>query len=101
MRPRRHGEPRAHDRSRNPGRTAPTTAIQSLLAVQMIGAQRAAMTYLRRAILLGQPVEAVDHQLNRAIRLMRMFTEPPSGRMSESRQPPAASPRALRWRRTR
>ena len=52
----------------------PTTATEALLAA-MIGAQRAAMAYLHRALLPGQESEAVDRNVNRAVRLMRVFTE--------------------------
>jgi len=53
----------------------PATATEALLAAQMVGAQRAAMTYLHRALMPEQESEAVDRNVTRAVRLMRVFTE--------------------------
>jgi hypothetical protein len=50
----------------------PTTATESLLAAQMIGAQRLAMKFMARAVLPGQPFEGVDANVLRATRLMRL-----------------------------
>ena len=36
------------------------TATEALLAAQMVGAQRAAMTYLHRALMPDQESEAID-----------------------------------------
>ncbi len=46
-----------------------------MLAVQMIGAQRAAMTFLERATLPGQTSDGIDANVLRATRLMRLFNE--------------------------
>jgi hypothetical protein len=53
----------------------PTTATEAMLAVQMIGAQKAAMEFLRRSLFTGQEVEMVDRHVTRAVKLMRVFTE--------------------------
>lgn len=53
----------------------PTTATEALLAAQMVGAQRIAMAFLHRAMLNGQTVDGVDRNINRAVRLMRIFSE--------------------------
>jgi hypothetical protein len=57
------------------GELKPATATEALLAAQMVGAQRAAMAFLCRALAAGQQVEVVDRNVNRAVRLMRLFTE--------------------------
>ena len=53
----------------------PTNATEAMLAAQMIGTQRAAMRFLKRALLTGQTFEGVDANVLRATRLMRLFTE--------------------------
>jgi hypothetical protein len=53
----------------------PASATEALLAAQMVGAQRAAMVYLHRALMPEQESEAVDRNVTRAVRLMRVFTE--------------------------
>jgi hypothetical protein len=57
------------------GELEPETAAEALLAAQMIGAQSAAMEFLKRALAAEQTVEGVDRNVNRAARLMRVFTE--------------------------
>lgn len=54
---------------------APQNATEAMLAVQMIGAHDAALMFLRRATTPGQSTEAIDGQVLRAIRLMRVFNE--------------------------
>lgn len=53
----------------------PATATEALLAAQMVGAQRLAMTFLVGATLDGQTVDGVDRNVLRATRLMRIFNE--------------------------
>jgi hypothetical protein len=53
----------------------PKIATEALLAAQMVGAQRAAMNFLHRALTDGQQVEIVDRNVNRAAKLMRLFNE--------------------------
>ena len=53
----------------------PTTAMEAMLAAQMIGAQRVAMTFLSSSLIPGQTAEAVDAHILRATRLMRLFNE--------------------------
>jgi hypothetical protein len=53
----------------------PATATEAMLAAQMVGTQRLAMTFLSRATLDGQTSQAVDANVLRATRLMRLFTE--------------------------
>jgi hypothetical protein len=55
------------------GELDPRTGTETLLASQMIGAQGAAMEYLRRAGLPNQPTEIVDLNVSRATKLMRVF----------------------------
>jgi hypothetical protein len=43
--------------------------------VQMVGAQRAAMSFLERATREGQTLEGADANISRATRLMRLFNE--------------------------
>jgi len=57
------------------GELEPASATEALLAAQMVGAQRSAMKFLRRALLEDQPSEGVDRNVNRAVRLMRLFNE--------------------------
>jgi len=53
----------------------PTTATEGLLAVQMIGTQRAAMGFLTQAMLADQTFQGRDANVLRATRLMRLFNE--------------------------
>lgn len=53
----------------------PTTATQALLAAQMVGVQRAAMTFLANATKPEDTAEGRDRNVLRATRLMRLFTE--------------------------
>jgi hypothetical protein len=53
----------------------PNTATEALLAVQLIGTQQLAMTFLTRATVEGQTVDSVDRNVVRTMRLMRIFTE--------------------------
>jgi hypothetical protein len=57
------------------GELQPTTATEAVLAAQMGCTQCAAMNFLHRALIDGQPTESVDRHVNRAARLMRLFTE--------------------------
>jgi hypothetical protein len=57
------------------GEMQPTTATEALLAVQMVGAHYAAMTFLHRALIPTQPSQLVDSNVMRATRLMRLFTD--------------------------
>lgn len=54
---------------------APQNAPETMLAVQMIAVNDAALLFLRRATLDQQHVEAIDANVFRATRLMRVFTE--------------------------
>jgi hypothetical protein len=53
----------------------PATATEALLAAQMVGTQRLAMTFLARAMVGGQLDDVVDRNVVRATRLMRLFNE--------------------------
>ena len=53
----------------------PTAPTEALLAAQMLGTQRLAMTFLARATVVGQTDDAVDRNVIRATRLMRLFNE--------------------------
>lgn len=53
----------------------PATATEAMLAAQMVGAQRLAMTYLARATAEGQTSDGIDRNVLRATRLMRLFNE--------------------------
>jgi hypothetical protein len=53
----------------------PETATQAMLAAQMVGAHRAVMIFLYRATLPGQTFDGTDANVQRAARLMRLFTE--------------------------
>src|SRR5262245_38888275 len=59
------------------GELNPADGTQGMLAAQMVGAHTAAMEYLNRALAPEQQVEVVDRKLNRAVRLMRVFTSTP------------------------
>jgi hypothetical protein len=54
---------------------APQNAIEAMLATQMIAANDAALFFLNRATLNNQHPEAIDANVHRATRLMRLFTE--------------------------
>jgi hypothetical protein len=41
----------------------------------MVGTQHSAMHFLARSLAKDQQVEVVDRNLNRAVKLMRLFTE--------------------------
>ncbi len=51
----------------------PETAAQAMLAVQMIGAHKAAMRFLQEAVQPGSMM--AERSGERAIRLMRLFTD--------------------------
>jgi hypothetical protein len=51
----------------------PKDAMQSLLACQMLGVHTAAFTFLRRATVNDQTIDGVDRNVNRAVRLMKLF----------------------------
>jgi hypothetical protein len=53
----------------------PSGALESLLAVQMMGVHNAALMFLRNATADGQDIEVRDANVLRAVRLMRLFTE--------------------------
>jgi len=53
----------------------PATATEAMLAAQMVGTQRAAMTFLKRAMNPDQTLAGVDANVLRATRLMRLFSE--------------------------
>ena len=54
---------------------APQNATETMLAIQMIAVSDAALMFLKRATLQDQPPEAVDTNVLRATRLMRVFRE--------------------------
>jgi hypothetical protein len=54
---------------------APKNLTEALLATQMIAANEAALLFLNRATLESQHSDGIDRNLNRATRLMRVFTE--------------------------
>jgi hypothetical protein len=53
----------------------PKGAMESLLAVQMMGVHNAALMFLRNATVDGQAIEVRDANVLRAVRLMRLFLE--------------------------
>jgi hypothetical protein len=53
----------------------PEGALQSMLAVQMIGVHNSAVRFLRRASEEGQTFEGADANVHRAVRLFRLFNE--------------------------
>jgi len=57
------------------GELAPTNATEAMLATQMIAAHDAALMFLNRATLEGQVFEAIDANVSRATRLMRLFSD--------------------------
>jgi hypothetical protein len=54
---------------------APQNVTEAMLATQMIAANDAALMFLNRATLKDQHPEAIDANVHRATRLMRLFTE--------------------------
>jgi hypothetical protein len=57
------------------GEIKPEGALQSMLAVQMIGVHSTAGKFLRMATAEGQTFDGTDANVHRAVRLMRLFTE--------------------------
>ena len=57
------------------GEMAPKNVTEAMLAVQMIATNEAALMFVRRSILEGQNMEAVDANVLRATRLMRLFLQ--------------------------
>jgi hypothetical protein len=53
----------------------PRTGIEGMLAVQMIAAHNAALMFLNRATIKEQLPDAIDSNVTRASRLMRVFAE--------------------------
>jgi hypothetical protein len=53
----------------------PEGALQSMLAVQMIGVHNGALNFLRRATVENQTFEGTDANVQRAVRLLRLFNE--------------------------
>jgi hypothetical protein len=57
------------------GECQPSTAMEAILSVQMMGVYNAATLFLYRATLPEQTADGVDRHVLRAVRLMRLFTE--------------------------
>lgn len=53
----------------------PATATEAMLAAQMVGTQRLAMSFLARVTAEGQTLDGIDRDVLRATRLMRLFNE--------------------------
>jgi hypothetical protein len=53
----------------------PEGSLQSMLAVQMIGVHNSALNFLRRATDENQTFEGADANVQRAVRLLRLFNE--------------------------
>src|SRR5262249_8062622 len=53
----------------------PSTPAEALLAAQMVGASKASMNFLARALAPEQQVEVAERNVYRAVRLMRLFNE--------------------------
>ncbi len=53
----------------------PQTGVETLLAVQMIGVHEAATVFLRRAQPDTDTGDEADRNVNRAVRLMRLFND--------------------------
>lgn len=51
----------------------PRETLEGLLAVQMVGVHNLAMTFMARAVVNGQTIDLVNHNVNRATRLLRTF----------------------------
>jgi hypothetical protein len=57
------------------GQIKPEGALQSMLAVQMIGVHNSAVRFLMRASEEGQTFEGADANVHRAVRLFRLFND--------------------------
>ena len=57
------------------GQIKPEGALQSMLAVQMIGVHNSAVRFLMRASEEGQTMEGADANVQRSVRLLRLFNE--------------------------
>ena len=57
------------------GQIKPEGALQSMLAVQMIGVHNSAVKFLMRATDENQTFEGTDANVHRAVRLLRLFNE--------------------------
>jgi hypothetical protein len=57
------------------GQIKPEGALQSMLAVQMIGVHNSAVRFLMRASEEGQTFEVTDANVHRAVRLHRVFID--------------------------
>jgi hypothetical protein len=57
------------------GQIKPEGALQSMLAVQMIGVHNSAVRFLMRASEDGQTMVGADANVQRAVRLLRLFNE--------------------------
>jgi hypothetical protein len=53
----------------------PTNATEAMLAAQMIATQRSAMRFITRAMAPDQSSDTIEMNVNRAVRLMRLFNE--------------------------
>lgn len=54
---------------------APEGGVESLLAAQMVSTHNLAMEFSKRAMLSEQPPDAVNSNVNRVVKLMRIFIE--------------------------
>jgi hypothetical protein len=57
------------------GQIKPEGALQSMLAVQMIGVHNTAVRFLMRATDVNQTFEGTDANVQRSVRLLRLFNE--------------------------
>jgi hypothetical protein len=57
------------------GQIKPDGALQSMLAVQMIGVHNSAVFFLRRGTAENQTLEGTDANVQRAVRLFRVFND--------------------------
>jgi hypothetical protein len=57
------------------GQIKPEGALQSMLAVQMIGVHNSAVRFLMRASEEGQTMVGADANVQRSVRLLRLFNE--------------------------
>lgn len=55
--------------------TKPKDSVEGMLAIQMIGVHNLAMEMMRRAMMEGQYREGIDANVNRAVKLLKTFTE--------------------------
>ena len=53
----------------------PRDVVEALLATKMAGAHSLAMTFMGRSILESQTTEGADSNVNRAVKLMKVFTQ--------------------------